>query len=61
MSKLTPDLPLILPILLAGIALAFSAWGFATGSITLGVVGIAASGVLFYRLFLMDAGHPRDG
>ncbi len=60
MSPLTPDLPLILRIVLMVPPLVLSAWGFATGSVAIGVVGIAASGWLFHRLFLLDAGRSED-
>lgn len=59
MHRLTPDLPLILRCLLMAPPLLLSAWGFATGSVAIGVVGIALSGWLFHRLFLLDAGRDR--
>ncbi|MFB2531313.1 hypothetical protein ACEYYB_03150 [Paracoccus sp. p4-l81] len=55
---LNPDLPLVLRVILVALPLLASAYGFATGSILLGVIGIAVGGWLFNRLFLLGA--PAD-
>jgi hypothetical protein len=49
------DWPLPLRLILVALAIALSAWGFATGSVLVGVIGVVATAVTFAKGFMP---HP---
>jgi hypothetical protein len=46
------DWPLPLRLILVALAIALSAWGFATGSVVVGVIGVVATAITFSRGFM---------
>jgi hypothetical protein len=54
------DWPLALRLLLVALSIGVSAWGFSTGSVPIGVVGIAATALVFARGFMPGQSRHRD-
>jgi hypothetical protein len=52
--------PLALRLVLVALSIGVSAWGFSTGSVPIGVIGIAATAFTFARGFMPGQSRHRD-